>query len=83
MSGVDNFYRQIIAAKKKPKTGYGGNVIPAMEIYAKLNSPEDRKAYQEALERMLSSKDLEVRRYGINLCLGFFVFRDVLKSAEK
>lgn len=59
-------------------TSYGANVLPVLELYKGLTSFEERKAFQDALEKMLSDPDKEIRRYAVTVCLGFFVFRDVV-----
>lgn len=81
MKTVDDFYGEILSAKDRPQAGYGGTVLPAMEIYAGIQTHEERKAYQDALEKMLTSDNEGIRTFAVNLCLGFFVFRDVLRRA--
>ncbi len=78
MKDIDYFYNEILYAKSKPRVDYGGNVLPAMEIYAAIEVSEEKKAYQDALEKLLKSDIEDVRQFGVDLCLGFFVFRDVL-----
>jgi hypothetical protein len=72
------FVREILRLKKSAGPGYGDNVLPAMRFYKGLESPTDRKAFMEALELLLLDSDKENRSYGVTLCLGFFVFRDVV-----
>ena len=79
MKDAEWFHKQILSVAATPQPGYGGNVILAMEIYAEIDSHDERHAYQKALEIMLRSDDYKEREYAVNLCLGFFVFRDALK----
>ena len=67
----------ILKAKNHATPEYGGNVMPAIEIYRSLNTPAERRDYQAALELMLRHEKDDIREYGVTLCLGFFVFRDV------
>lgn len=57
---------------------YGAAVMPVLELYKGLTTFEDRRAFQDALERLLSDEDAAKRRYAIDICLGFFVFRDAI-----
>jgi hypothetical protein len=82
MKTVDEFYERILSTKNHPRPGYGGTVLPAMEIYADIQSSEERRAYQAAIERMLRAKDEDTRNFAVDLCLGFFVFRDVLRRPQ-
>ncbi len=66
----------ILATKKKATPDYGGNVLPAIELYRGLTSSEERKNFQDALELMLRDENHDTREYAITLCLGFFVLRD-------
>ena len=79
MKTVNDFVEEIVKAKSKPEPGYGGNVLPVIKLYAALDSFEERKAFQDALEEMLKSNDETISRFAVNVCLGFFAFRDVLK----
>ena len=82
MKTADDFYKGILQAKKHPRPDYGGRVLPAMEIYAGLRTFDERKAYQDAIEKMLRSEADDVREFAVELCLGFFVFRDVMNRVE-
>jgi hypothetical protein len=77
---TDDFLNEILALKTKTvqDTAYGANVVPIIELYKALSTYEERKAFQDALERMLCDKNQEVRSYAVNICLGFFVFRDAV-----
>lgn len=80
MKNSDDFYKELLILKKNPLPGYGGNVIPAMEVYSKISSTEEKRAYQDAIEALLQSDVKDVRNFGVSLCLGFFVFRDVISN---
>jgi hypothetical protein len=83
MRNTDDFYTEILRAKGRPRPGYGGNVLPAMEIYADIEASQERRVYQDALEKMLRSDDENIRRFAVDVCLGFFVFRDALGHHEE
>ena len=72
------FVNEILRLRKNAGPGYGDNVLPAMKLYKSLDSPADRKAFHDALELLLSDSDKDKRSYGVTLCLGFFVFREVV-----
>ena len=83
MRSADDFKNEILEIKKeveriRDKWDYGANVIPIIEIYKALSTYEERKAFQDALERMLCDKDQNIRSYAVTICLGFFVFRDAV-----
>jgi len=63
-----------IARQKDPS--YGANVMPYLEMYARLSSPQERRGFQDALESWLESADAATRQKAVTICLGFFVFRD-------
>ena len=65
-------------AKKRATPEYGGNVMPAMEIFRSLRTPQEKNGYRDALELLLRHDDPKLREFGIFLTLGFFVFRDVI-----
>jgi len=73
---------KIIHAMQNPLPDYGGNVLPAMEIYKGLKTHEERTAYEAAIEDMLKSEDAAIRKYAVKLCLGFFVFGDALRDGS-
>lgn len=64
--------------KKSGKFDYGANVLPVLRHYSSIKDSDERKEFQNALEEMLVSEQEEIRKYGVTLCLGFFVFRDVV-----
>jgi phage-related tail protein len=75
------FYNEFERQMKKNKLYsnanivYGSNVMSILKMYKDLKS-EEKKEYLEALENLLASFDIEKRRFAIDICLGFFVFRD-------
>jgi hypothetical protein len=81
---IDFFYHKIMetmpTGKEHGYSEYGSKVFPAIEIYADLTEFSDKKSYQEALEKMLSSKNDRERSFAVDICLGFFVFRNVIKK---
>ena len=75
------FYDLILKTKGKPVKGYstyGSNVMPVLKIFKDLKSFEERKGFQDALEKMLEDEDPHIRRFAITICLGFFVFKDAI-----
>ena len=66
------------AIRRLKDPSYGAPVMPFLELYGTLTSYEERRAYQEALEDMLSSMEAEQRRLAVTICTGFLVFRDVI-----
>ena len=65
-----------IAKAKEPS--YGAPVMPFLELYASLSAHEERRAFQDALEDLLVSSDAVERQRAVDICLGFFVFRDAI-----
>ena len=61
-------------------TSYGASVMPYLELYASLSSYEPRRAFQSALEAWLGAEDATTRSKAVNICLGFFVFREAIKQ---
>ena len=57
MKTKEDFIVEILNRWKKPEPDYGGNVIPAMKLYASLSTPEERRCYQGALEVLLRDED--------------------------
>jgi hypothetical protein len=83
MNAVDEIYERLLEAKRKPdEKDYGGAVLPAFRVYSSLRTHEDVRAYQDAIERMLTSEDADLRKWAVTLCLGFFVFRDVIDAPK-
>lgn len=76
MKTPEDFLAEILQLRQEAGPGYGDNVLPAIRLFGSLESAEERRAYQDALEFMLRSDDGGIREYAITLCLGFFVFKD-------
>lgn len=76
----DDIVQRLLYAKAHPEPGYGGNVLPAMDIYAKLTNPEERTSYLAAVKHMLRSPEEDVRDFAVSLCVGFFALGDVLRK---
>lgn len=64
--------------KRHGSSDYGSRVMPILETYKKLDNYDERRAFQEALELLLRSEDSAERSFAVDICLGFFVFRDAL-----
>lgn len=75
MDSARDFQSEILELRKNVGPGYGDNVIPAIELFETLESNADRRAYQDAVESLLTSDDPDVRGHAVTLCLGFVVFR--------
>lgn len=58
--------------------GYGGTVMPILNLYASLSSAEERDAFEAALIRWLTAENDEQQEFAVNICLGFFRFRDAI-----
>jgi len=55
---------------------YGSNVISILETYKNLSTFEERKSFREALERLLTDSEEKKRKFAVDICIGFLVFRD-------
>ena len=77
---IDYFYNKILDIRKMnvKNSTYGGSVIPVIKLYKELTVFEERKSFQEAIEKMLCDKDKKIRRFAVDICIGFFVFRDAI-----
>lgn len=81
MQPTHEFFEKIINLLPTKRSGYseyGSRVMPVLSLYRGLSKFEDRQAFQDSLERMLTSPDEEIRRFAVDICLGFFVFRDAI-----
>jgi hypothetical protein len=81
MTDANSFVQQILALEPEREDGYteyGSRVMPVLELYKGLKTYEDRRAFQNALERMLTDPREPVRDFAVAICLGFFVFRDAI-----
>jgi hypothetical protein len=59
--------------------GYGGNVMPVLDLFAKLVDYEEIMSYKAALEELLTHADKNKRDFAVDVCLGFFIFKDAIK----
>jgi hypothetical protein len=73
-----DFFMKVMQSNKKAKgySEYGSAVTPILEEYKKIQEPDERKAFQSALEELLQDKNEEVRHFAVTVCLGFFVFSE-------
>lgn len=78
MRSTSDFVKAILEVRLHPEPGYGGNVLPAARIYSKISSRAEALAYQAALEKLLQSDDENIRKFAVNVCLGFFAFYDAI-----
>lgn len=58
--------------------GYGGNVMPVLELFAGLADYEEIMSYKDALGELLTHSDKDKRNFAIDVCLGFFIFKDAI-----
>jgi len=79
MKNAQHFRKSLLESRKKATPEYGGNVMPALEAFRELSDTKEIRAYQDALELMLEDDDPAIRKFAVDLCLGFFVFRDVVE----
>ncbi len=77
MRTATEFQKLMLTAWREAGPIYGDNVMPTLEVYKQLSAPEEKKAFQNALELMLGDSDPCVRSIAASICLGFFVFRNV------
>ena len=81
---IDYFTDQLEQQIKKNKrfkpgnTVYGSKVMPILELYKSLSSFEERKFFRDALEKFLVDSDESKRKFAVDICLGFVVFRDAI-----
>jgi uncharacterized protein (DUF2336 family) len=81
MTDAKSFVKKILSLEPRATGGYseyGSRVMPVLEFYASLKTYEERKAFQDALEQMLTDSRERVRRFAVDICLGFFGFRDAI-----
>jgi len=58
--------------------GYGENVMPILETYHKIVDFDERIAFREAIINLLTDNNIQRQNFAVDLCLGFFIFRDVI-----
>ena len=75
---LESFDNQLIKNKRigHANIPYGSNVMPILRMYKDLSDYEDKRSFEAALEAFLTSQDQEKRRFAIDICLGFLIFRD-------
>jgi hypothetical protein len=81
MTDAKSLVDRILSLEPKPGGGYseyGSRVMPVIEFYAALKTYEERKGFQDALEQMLTDPRERVRKFAVDVCLGFFGFRDTI-----
>ncbi|MGZ0170294.1 MAG: hypothetical protein ACKVHE_12120 [Planctomycetales bacterium] len=76
MATPQEYEAQILKLRRNAGPTYGDNVIPAIQLFDSLQSGDETRAFQNALESLLTSQDPDTRSYGVTLCLGFMVFRN-------
>lgn len=79
---LQEFEKQIKFNKKHSHSniGYGGDVIPILELYVKLTDYDERMLYKDALVELLTHSDKNKRSFAVDICLGFVIFRDVIRE---
>ncbi len=78
MRTTNDFVKAISKARLLSEPGYGGSVLPAIRIYSEITLKDEALAYQAALENLLQSDDESIRKFAVNVCLGFFTFYDAI-----
>mgnify|MGYP006288616443 CR=1 FL=1 len=80
MKTAQEFRERILGLRPEEEgpSEYGSRVMPVLELYKRLEEFDERKAFQDALELLLASKIQEERAFAVDVCLGFFVFRDAI-----
>ena len=76
-----DFFHEIVSLEPPAAAGdseYGSRVMPVLELHKTLASYEARRGFQDALEKMLTDDRESVRRFAVDICLGFFVFRNAI-----
>ena len=58
---------------------YGANVMPILEIYPTLSDVDERESFIQTLKTFLTDSNQERIDFAVNVCLGFFVFRDAIQ----
>ena len=74
------FVKQIKFIKRHARSnrGYGEDVMPILDAYHNLTEFDERKSFRDAIVSFLEDPDDEKRDFAIELCLGFFQFRDAI-----
>ena len=61
--------------KHKGYSEYGSRVMDILDLFETLQSSEERKAFQQAIEKFLLSGNKELIEFGVAICTGFIVFK--------
>jgi len=80
MRNAQHFRDSILRLRPKEEgpSQYGSRVMPVLELYKSLEAFEERRSFQDALELLLKSESEHDRAFAVDVCLGFFVFRDAI-----
>lgn len=78
MKDTHYFRNLLLNCRKMATPEYGGNVMPALKAFRALKDANEIRAFQDAIESMLEDGEPAIRKYAVDLCLGFFVFRNVI-----
>jgi hypothetical protein len=81
MTDADVFVKRILALEPEREAGnseYGSRVMPVLELYKQLKTFEEWRAFQDALECLLTDPRERVREFAVAICLGFFILRDAI-----
>ncbi len=82
IKNIEYFTKEIEKQRKKferfkpANIVYGSNVMPILRMYKELSTSEERDSFIKSLENLLVDLDAEKRRFAIDICLGFLVFRN-------
>jgi len=77
---MNAFENQIKFIKRHERSniGYGGDVMPILELYQSLSEYDERSSFKDTILKFLEDPDQARREFAVNLCLGFFIFRDAI-----
>lgn len=80
MRDENYFYDFMIEKNEKNKkhkgySEYGSRVMDILDLFEALETSEERKAFQKAIEKLLLSGNKELVEFGIAICTGFVVFK--------
>lgn len=80
MRDEEYFYNFMVEKNEKNKkhkgySEYGSRVMDILDLFETLQSPEERKSFQDAIEKLLLSGNKELIEFGVTICTGFVVFK--------
>lgn len=80
MSLAAIYYKKILEIKHQHRNSpqYAGWFFPVIEFYKGLSGSDQLRAFEEAIEMLLTSKIKDQRAFAIKVCLGCITFRDAL-----